>query len=137
MGNSLGKLFTITSFGESHGRCVGVIIDGCPAGLPVTEEDIQRELDKRKPGVSIAATKRVEEDKIEIFSGIFNGVTTGAPVCLLIWNKDVDSSEYEKTKFLLRPGHADYTAFIKYGGFNDFRGGGRFSGRITASLVMA
>jgi len=137
MGNSLGKLFTITSFGESHGRCVGVTIDGCPAGLPVTEEDIQSEIDKRKPGVSIAATKRVEEDKVEIFSGIFNGVTTGAPVCLLIWNKDVDSSEYEKTRFLLRPGHADYTAFIKYGGFNDFRGGGRFSGRITASLVMA
>ncbi len=137
MGNSLGKLFTITCFGESHGRCVGIIIDGCPAGLPITEADIQREVDKRKPGIAIAATKRVEADKVEILSGIFNGRTTGAPVCLLIWNKDVDSSEYEKTRFLLRPGHADYTAFIKYGGFNDFRGGGRFSGRITAALVMA
>jgi len=137
MGNSFGKLFTITSFGESHGRCVGVAIDGCPAGLPITEEDIQREVDKRKPGASVAATKRVEADKVEILSGIFNGLTTGAPICLLIWNKDVDSSEYEKNKFLPRPGHADYTAFVKYGGFNDFRGGGRFSGRVTATFVMA
>ena len=116
---------------------MGVIIDGCPAGLPITEEDIQREVDKRKPGASIATTKRVEEDKVEIPSGIFNGFTTGAPICLLVWNKDIDSSEYEKNRFLLRPGHADYTAFIKYGGFNDFRGGGRFSGRITATFVMA
>ena len=137
MGNSLGKLFIITSFGESHGRCVGITIDGCPAGLPITEEDIQREVDKRKPGVSMAATKRAEEDKVEILSGIFNGITTGAPICLVIWNRDIDSSEYEKTRFLPRPGHADYTAFMKYGGFNDFRGGGRFSGRITASFVMA
>jgi len=137
MENSFGKLFTITSFGESHGRCVGVTIDGCPAGLSLTEEDIQREVDKRKPGISIAATKRVEEDKVEILSGIFNGHTTGAPICLLVWNKDVDSSEYEKMRFLPRPGHADSTAFIKYGGFNDFRGGGRFSGRITATFVMA
>jgi len=137
MGNSFGKLFTITSFGESHGRCMGIIIDGCPAGLPITEEDIQREVDKRKPGVSMVATERMEEDKVEIFSGIFNGITTGAPICLLIWNKDVDSSQYEKMRFIPRPGHADYTAFMKYGGFNDFRGGGRFSGRITAAFVMA
>ena len=137
MGNSLGKLFTITSFGESHGRCVGIIIDGCPAGLPLTENDIQREVDKRKPGTSIAATKRAEEDKVEFFSGILNGVTTGAPICLLIQNKDIDSTAYEKARFLARPGHADYTAFIKYGGFNDFRGGGIFSGRITAAFVMA
>ena len=137
MENSLGKLFTITSFGESHGRCVGIIIDGCPAGLAITEEDIQKEVDKRKPGVAIAATKRAEEDKVEVLAGIFNGRTTGAPIGLVIWNKDIDSSEYEKARFLLRPGHADYTAFMKYGGFNDFRGGGRFSGRITASFVMA
>ncbi len=137
MENSFGKLFTITSFGESHGRCVGVTIDGCLAGLPLTEEDIQREVDKRRPGASIAATTRVEEDKVEILSGIFNGRTTGAPICLLIWNKDIDSSEYEKRRFLPRPGHADYTAFVKYGGFNDFRGGGRFSGRVTATFVMA
>ena len=137
MENSLGKMFTITSFGESHGNCVGIVIDGCPAGLPVTEEDIQREVDKRRPGTWVLATTRVEEDKVEILSGVFNGHTTGAPVCLLIWNKDIDSSEYEKMRLLPRPGHADYTAFMKYGGFNDFRGGGRFSGRITATFVMA
>lgn len=137
MGSSLGKLLTITSFGESHGNCVGIIIDGCPAGLPIAEEDIQREVDKRRPGVGVVATARAEEDQVEILSGIFNGRTTGAPVCLLIWNKDIDSSGYEKMRFLPRPGHADYTAFIKYGGFNDFRGGGRFSGRITATFVMA
>ncbi len=137
MGNSWGKMFTITSFGESHGRCVGVIIDGCPAGLSITEDDIQREVDKRKPGAGVAATRRVEADKVEILAGIFEGKTTGAPIGLLIWNKDVDSSEYEKVRFLPRPGHADYTAFMKYGGFNDFRGGGRFSGRVTATFVMA
>ena len=138
MGNSLGKLFIITSFGESHGQCVGVIIDGCPAGLAINEVDIQKELDRRKPGVdAISATARTEEDKVQVLSGIFDEKTTGAPICLLVWNKDVDSSDYERMRFLLRPGHADYTAFIKYGGFNDFRGGGRFSGRITAGFVMA
>jgi len=136
MDNSFGKLFNITSFGESHGRCVAVTIDGCPAGLPLTEKDIQREVDKRKPTNPIATT-RAEEEKVEILSGILNDYTTGAPIGLLIWNKDFDSSEYEKIRYLLRPGHADYTAFIKYGGFNDFRGGGRFSGRITATFVMA
>ena len=137
MSNGFGKLFTITSFGESHGRCVGIIVDGCPAGLPITVEDIQREVNKRKPGSSMAATTRVEEDKVEVLSGVFNGKSTGAPVCLLIWNNDVDSSNYEEMRFLPRPGHADYTAFMKYGGFNDFRGGGRFSGRVTVAFVMA
>ena len=137
MENSFGKLFTITSFGESHGRCVGVVIDGCPTGLPISLEDIQQEVDKRRPQTGVASTTRAEEDKVEILSGIFNDRTTGAPICLLIWNQDVDSSQYEKTRFLLRPGHADYTAYIKYGGRNDFRGGGRFSGRITATFVMA
>ncbi|MBI4187865.1 MAG: chorismate synthase, partial [Chloroflexi bacterium] len=137
MENSFGKLFTITSFGESHGRCVGATIDGCPAGLALDEQDIQKEMDKRRPQAGIGATRRAEEDKVEILSGTFNGHTTGAPICLLVWNKDVDSTEYEKMRFLPRPGHADYTAFTKYGGFNDFRGGGRFSGRITATLVMA
>jgi chorismate synthase len=136
MGNSLGKLFCITSFGESHGQCVGVVIDGCPAGLALTEADIQREVDKRRPA-GIGATKRAEEDKVEILSGVFNSHTTGAPITLLIWNRDIDSSEYERIRFLPRPGHADYTAFMKYGGFNDFRGGGMFSGRITATFVMA
>ena len=137
MGNSLGKLFTITSFGESHGYCVGVVIDGCPAGLPVTADDIQKEVDRRKPGTGIASTSRVEEDRVEIISGIFNGFTTGAPIYLQVPNSDVDSTEYEKRRYLLRPGHADYTAHVKYGGFNDFRGGGWFSGRITVGFVMA
>ncbi|HLB28316.1 MAG TPA: chorismate synthase, partial [Dehalococcoidales bacterium] len=132
-----GKLFTITSFGESHGKCVGVVIDGCPAGLPLNLDDIQKEVDKRRPGGSAASTTRAEEDKVEILSGIFNGHTTGAPICLLTWNRDADSSQYERIRFTPRPGHADYTAFVKYGGFNDFRGGGRFSGRITATFVMA
>ncbi len=136
MSNSLGKLFTITSFGESHGRCVGAVIDGCPAGLAISEAGIQSELDKRKPGGSVATTARKEEDRVEILSGVLNGKTTGAPICLLVWNRDVDSSEYEKNRFLPRPGQADYTAFMKYGGFNDYRGGGRFSGRITATMVM-
>ena len=136
MGNSLGKLFTLNSFGESHGPCVGAVIDGCPAGLDISEVDIQCELDRRKPGGSIAATARQEADKVEILSGVFNGKTTGAPICLLIRNWDTDSSDYEKNRFLPRPGQADYTAFMKYGVFNDYRGGGRFSGRITASMVM-
>jgi chorismate synthase len=137
MYNSFGKLFTMTSFGESHGHCVGIIVDGCPAGLPLAATDIQKELDRRRPGDSPAATARREKDKVEILSGVFNGLTTGAPVCLLIRNEDVDDSDYEKIRFKLRPGHADYTAFVKYGGFNDWRGGGMFSGRITASFVMA
>ena len=137
MGNSLGKKFVITSFGESHGRCIGIVIDGCPAGLPLSEKDIQAELDKRKPNDAVSSTPRRESDKVDILAGIFNGHTTGAPVCLAIWNEDIKSAGYEKTKDLLRPGHADYTAFLKYGGFNDYRGGGRFSGRNTAGFVMA
>ena len=137
MGNSLGKIFTITSFGESHGRCIGIIVDGCPAGLPLTEDDIQREVDRRRPGAGPASTSRSEEDKVEILSGVYDGHTTGAPICMLAWNRDVDSSQYLKNRFLPRPGHADFTAFTRYGGFNDFRGGGRFSGRITAGFVMA
>lgn len=137
MSNTLGKLFTVTSFGESHGRCVGVVVDGCPAGLAISEEDIQADVDRRKPGTGAASTSRAEADRVEILSGIYQGHTTGAPICLLAWNGDVDSTQYEKNRFLPRPGHADFTAFVKYGGFNDFRGGGRFSGRITAGYVMA
>jgi len=136
MENSFGRIFTITSFGESHGPCIGVIVDGCPAGLPLTGEDIQKEVDQRRP-TGPAATTRAEEEKVEILSGIFDQHTTGAPIGLLIWNRDVDSSEYERIRHLLRPGHADYTAFVKYGGYNDFRGGGSFSGRITATFIMA
>jgi len=137
MGNSFGALFSITSFGESHGRCIGVVVDGCSAGLAISEQDIQAEVDKRKPGDGPASTSRAEADRVEILSGIYNGYTTGAPICLLIWNRDTDSSPYIKDRYLPRPGHADFTAYNKYGGFNDFRGGGRFSGRITAGFVMA
>ncbi len=138
MSNTFGKDFKIMCFGESHGRGVGAVIDGCPAGLRLEEKEIQKELDKRKPGQSRIASQRKEEDRVEILSGVFNGFTTGAPICLLVWNKDVKSESYEKIKQgLIRPGHADFTAFMKYGGFNDGRGGGRFSGRITASFVMA
>jgi chorismate synthase len=136
MSDSIGKLFVVTSFGESHGRCVGAIVEGCPAGLSLSDADIQTDLDRRRP-TGAGSTPRAEEDRIEILSGVFNGHTTGAPIAMLVANKDVHSGDYEKTRFLPRPGHADYTAYVKYGGFNDFRGGGRFSGRITASFVMA
>jgi chorismate synthase len=137
MGSSLGKLFTITSFGESHGKCIGVIVDGCPAGLPLTVADIQKEVDLRRAGISPAATSRREKDRVEILSGVLDGFTTGAPLCLLIKNEDFDDAAYERMRWQLRPGHADFTAHEKYGGFNDWRGGGMFSGRITASFVMA
>jgi chorismate synthase len=136
-GNIIGERFLAVSFGESHGKCVGVIVDGCPAGLPISETDVQSKLDLRKPGQSIVTTQRKEEDRVEILSGIFNGNTTGAPICMLIWNKDPDSRPYDQIRSTPRPGHADYPAMVKYGGFNDYRGGGRFSGRITATFVMA
>jgi chorismate synthase len=137
MQNSLGRLFTITSFGESHGKCLGVIVDGCPAGLSLTGADVQKEVDRRRAGGGMASTTRRERDRVEILSGVAGGFATGAPIGLLIMNADIDDSDYEKIRFRLRPGHADYTAYIKYGGFNDWRGGGRFSGRLTASFVMA
>jgi chorismate synthase len=136
MGNTLGEIFTITSFGESHGGCMGVVVDGCPAGLPLAEADIQQEVERRRPGAA-GTTERWEPDRVEIISGLYEGHTTGAPICMLSWNKDIDSGAYKKNHFALRPGHADYTAFVRYGGFNDFRGGGRFSGRITLAYVMA
>ncbi len=136
-GNILGERFVVASFGESHGRCVGVLVDGCPPGLAISESDIQVELDRRRPGQSIVTTTRAEEDRVEILSGVFEGYTTGAPILMLIWNKDVDSTPYKRIFNTPRPGHADYVARIKYRGFNDWRGGGRFSGRITAGFVMA
>ena len=136
-GNSMGKSFVLTCFGESHGKCVGAVIDGCPAGLPLNENDIQSELNKRKPGVSEISTTRREEDVAEILSGVHRGFTTGTPICILVWNRDVDSKPYELIKDKPRPGHADYTARVRYGGFNDYRGGGRFSGRITVAYTMA
>ena len=137
MGNSIGSQFVVTSFGESHGKCVGVVVDGCPAGLPIGIEEIQAELDRRKPQSSGGGTGRREEDSVEVLSGILKGASTGAPICMLAWNRDADSSAYEEIINTPRPGHADYTAFLKYGKYNDFRGGGRFSGRITAGFVMA
>jgi chorismate synthase len=136
-GNIIGERFSALSFGESHGRCIGIVVDGCPAGLPLSEADLQVQLDRRKPGQSAVTTQRKEEDKVEILSGLFNGNTTGAPICMLIWNKDQDSKSYEVIKNTPRPGHADYPALVKYGGFADYRGSGRFSGRLTATLVMA
>lgn len=136
-GNILGDRFVVISFGESHGRCVGAVVDGCPAGLPLSEDDIQRDLDLRRPGKSTVSTKRAEEDRVEILSGVFNRYTTGAPICALIWNKDIDSKPYEQIRKTPRPGHADLTAYYKYGGYNDWRGGGRFSGRVTATFVIA
>jgi len=135
--NSIGKAFVVTTFGESHGRCVGAVIDGCPAGLPLSEKEVQAELDKRIPKKPEITSGRIEKDIVEILSGTFEGHTTGAPICMLVWNKEAVPSEYDIIKNLPRPGHADYTAYVKYGGFNDYRGGGRFSGRITASFVMA
>ena len=135
--NSLGTLFKMTSFGESHGDLIGIIIDGTPAGLELNLEDIQKQLDMRKPGQSHLTTSRKEEDKVKILSGIFNNKSTGAPICLVIENEDKDSSVYEKFKKYLRPSHIDYTALKKYKGFSDYRGSGRFSGRVTAGFVMA
>jgi len=135
-GNAIGERFHLLTFGESHGKCIGAVLDGCPAGLPLSEEDVQPELDLRKPGQSIVTTQRMEEDRVEIMSGVFNGHTTGAPIMMMIRNADKDSKSYEAIRDTPRPGHADLVASIKYGGFNDHRGGGRFSGRITASFVM-
>jgi chorismate synthase len=136
-GNILGERFVAMSFGESHGKCIGMVADGCPAGLPLDESDIQSLLDLRRPGQSVITTQRKEEDRVEIISGVFNGFTTGAPICMIIWNKDPDSRPYDLIRTKPRPGHSDYPAMIKYGGFADYRGSGRFSGRLTATLVMA
>ena len=135
-GNSIGRRLVLTSIGESHGRCIGTILDGCPAGLDLTEKDIQKMLDLRKPGQSLVSTQRKEDDKVEIISGTFRGSTTGAPITMIIWNKDQKSTDYEKLRTDMRPGHSDYPAYIKYKKYNDHRGGGRFSGRLTATHVM-
>jgi len=136
-GDSVGKEFVVTCFGESHGNCVGLVVNGCPAGLPLSNRDIQEEVDKRIPLKPEIVSARREKDIVEVLSGIFNGLTTGAPICTLVWNKEVVPGEYDRIKDTPRPGHADYPARIKYGGFNDYRGGGRFSGRITVAFVMA
>ena len=135
-GSTLGKLFCVTSFGESHGPAIGCVVDGCPPGLALTEADIQLDLDRRKPGTSRHVTQRREDDVVEILSGVFDGKSTGTPIALLIRNVDARSKDYSKIKDTFRPGHADYTYWQKYG-IRDYRGGGRQSARETAVRVAA
>ncbi|MGZ8929196.1 MAG: chorismate synthase [Methylobacter sp.] len=135
-GNSIGKLFTVTSFGESHGPAIGCIVDGCPPGMALTEADLQEDLDRRKPGTSRHTTQRREADEVKILSGVFEGKTTGTPIGLLIENTDQRSKDYSKIADTFRPGHADYTYQHKYG-IRDYRGGGRSSARETAMRVAA
>lgn len=135
-GNTFGHLFAVTNFGESHGPAIGCVIDGCPPGMRLSEADIQGDLDRRRPGTSKFVTQRNEADAVEILSGVFEGVTTGTPICLLIRNTDQRSKDYSAIAQTFRPGHADYTYFQKYG-LRDPRGGGRSSARLTAPMVAA
>src|SRR5450432_4385746 len=135
--NSFGRLFRITIFGESHGEGVGLSIDGCPAGLPLTAEDLLPDLERRKGGIQKGTTPRKEDDLPIFKSGLFNGHTTGAPLMILFDNKNTRSGDYEKQRAVPRPGHADFVANRKFGGFEDYRGGGHFSGRLTVALVAA
>ena len=134
--NTIGQLFSVTSFGESHGSHVGCVIDGCPAGLLLDQDQIQKQVNRRKANQSVFATARKEEDIIDIISGVFENKTTGTPICILIKNKDLKSEDYDQLKDIYRPNHADYTYAAKYG-TRDHRGGGRSSVRITAPLVAA
>jgi chorismate synthase len=135
-GNSFGRLFRITTWGESHGEALGVVIDGCPPRIELSSEDIQKELNRRRPGQGKGSSPRKERDRVEILSGVFEGKTTGTPISLLIRNEDVDSSPYEEWKEVFRPGHADFTYQAKYG-IRDYRGGGRASARETIGRVAA
>ncbi|WP_316505450.1 chorismate synthase [Nitrosopumilus sp.] len=135
-GSSIGQRLVLTSFGESHGKSIGAVLDGCPAGLEIDEKEIQQILDLRKPGQNLISTQRKEGDVVEIISGVFRGYSTGAPIAMVIWNSDQKSKDYENLKTKLRPGHSDYPAMIKFNHYNDYRGGGRFSGRLTATHVM-
>jgi len=135
-GSSIGQRLVLTSFGESHGKSIGTVLDGCPAGLEIDEKDIQVMLNQRRPGQNIISTQRKEGDIVEIISGVFRGYTTGAPITMVICNSDQKSKDYENLKTKLRPGHSDYPAMMKYNHYNDYRGGGRFSGRLTATHVM-
>ena len=136
MNNSFGKIYKISTYGESHGLAIGVIIDGCPPGVEIDKKNIQKELDRRKPGQSKITTQRKESDSVEILSGIFNGKSTGSPISLLIKNKDHKSSDYNHISNSYRPSHSDYTYDKKYGN-RDYRGGGRSSARETANWVAA
>lgn len=135
--NSFGRIFRIHIIGESHGECVGVIIDGCPAGLPIEVADFEVDIERRKGGSQKGTTPRKEDDIPLIKTGVFNGKTTGAPLTILFENKNTRSGDYEKQRAIPRPGHADFTANVKYGGYEDYRGGGHFSGRLTVALVAA
>jgi chorismate synthase len=135
-GSTLGTLFTVTNFGESHGPAIGCVIDGCPPGMALSIDDIQPDLDRRKPGTSRHVTQRREDDRVEILSGIYEGKTTGTPIALLIKNEDQKSKDYGNIADAFRPGHADYTYLQKYG-IRDHRGGGRSSARLTAPTVAA
>ena len=134
--NTFGRIFKVSIFGESHGKAVGVLVDGCPAGIELNEKDFSDDLKRRKGG-GYGKTERIEEDRPIILSGVFNGRTTGAPIMVIFENKNVRPADYEALKNLPRPGHADFVAFKKYGGFSDYRGGGHFSGRLTVGLVGA
>src|SRR5690349_5525598 len=135
-GNSIGRSFTVTTFGESHGPALGCVVDGCPPGLELAEEDLQRDVDRRRTGTSQFVSQRREGDQVRILSGVFEGRTTGTPIGLLIENTDARSRDYDKIKDRFRPGHADYTYQQKYG-FRDYRGGGRSSARETVMRVAA
>ena len=135
--NSFGRIFRVHIFGESHGECVGITIDGCPAGLPIKAEDFTTDIDRRRGGQQKGTTPRTEDDIPLIKSGIFNGTTTGAPITILFENNNQRSADYEKLRDIPRPGHADFVAHEKFGGFEDYRGSGHFSGRLTAGLVAA
>ncbi|MGZ5846880.1 MAG: chorismate synthase, partial [Ramlibacter sp.] len=135
-GNTFGTLFAVTNFGESHGPAIGCVIDGCPPGMALSAADIQPDLDRRRPGTSRHVTQRQEEDRVEILSGVYEGQTTGTPICLLIRNTDQRSKDYGDIAQAFRPGHADYTYLQKYG-LRDPRGGGRASARLTAPMVAA
>jgi len=136
MNNTLGTNVRVTLFGESHGKYIGAVLDGLPAGIPVNEEDISRALDARRPSGNLSTSRR-ESDKFEIVSGVFRGMTCGSPLCIIIPNNDIKSADYGEKLMSLRPGHADLTSHIRNAGYEDFRGGGHFSGRITAALVAA
>ncbi len=136
MKNTIGNSFTLTLFGESHGKAIGSVLDGVPSGIAVDEEFIASQMEKRK-GINSISTARREADEVKILSGVFEGRTTGTPICFMIENADTKSKDYSSTKDIARPGHADYTAEMRYDGFQDYRGGGHFSGRITAPIVAA
>jgi chorismate synthase len=135
-GNSIGTIFKLTTFGESHGQAIGGVIDGCPAGISINEEFVEQQMQRRRPGQSAISTQRTEEDKVEILSGVFEGITTGTPIAILIRNNDQRSADYSALKSVYRPSHADYTMDSKYG-IRDYRGGGRSSARETAVRVAA